>query len=150
MSIRNEIPVRHDLFEYVGEEVIGKEGIDDNDHLNNGCYLPIYERQRDLFMKACGIDKKALRKDLGIRIVLESCNLNFRKEVLEKDRIKICTSAEIVGAHLQFIQRMIREGIEVSNFQCIACVKDKNGATRLPDIIKKGINQANLTKQPKQ
>ncbi|MDO8620838.1 MAG: thioesterase family protein [Candidatus Levybacteria bacterium] len=150
MSIRNEIPARHDLFEYVGEVAIGKEGIDDNNHLNYKRYLPIYERQRDLFMATCGIDSKALRKDLGLRIVMESDSSKFIKEVIEGDRIKICTSAEIAGARLQFRQRMIRDGTEVSNSQCILCVKNVSGVTRLPDVIKNKINHVNLTKQPKQ
>lgn len=151
MSIRNEIPGRHDLFKYIGEVIIEKEGIDHNNHLNNARYFSICEQQRNLFMKACGIDNEALRKNSGLRMFAKSGSFDFKQQVFEGNRINIHTSAEVVSAHLEFNQRMTREGLEVFNLQCVVLVVDANGKpTRLPDVITKGINQANLTKQTKQ
>lgn len=139
-------PGRHDLFEYVGEVVIKKERIDGNIHLNNAHYFSICEAQRDLFMKSCGIDKDAIRKNLGLRIVIAgNGNFKFIDEVFEGDKIEIHTSAEVVLAHLQFSQHMIREGVEVFNLQCKIAVIDAGGKSKeLPkeEIIDR-INQAN-------
>lgn len=151
MRTTKEIPTRHDLFEYIGEIVIEKEGIDHNNHLNNARYFSICEKQRNLFIEACGIDNEALRKNSGLRMFAKNGSFDFKQQVFEGNRINIHTSAEVVSAHLEFNQRMTREGLEVFNLQCVVLVVDANGKpTRLPDIIKEGIGWANSTKQTKQ
>ncbi len=152
MSIRERIPIRHDLFEYAKEVVIEKKGIDHNVHLNHKGYFAICEAQRDLFIKDCGIDSEAIRRTLGLRMVVaRDGTFDFKRQVFEGDKISVYTSAEVVLAHLRFNQRMVREGVDVFNLQCkIAVINVTGEPQRLPDEIKDKINQANLTKQTKQ
>lgn len=141
---RETLQKQPDLYEFTNCIIIGSEFIDHNEHVNNAKYLTIYEKQRDLYMEVFG-------GQFMPRMFMVDFSGNFKQQLFEGNHVTVFTSAQIEKAHIQFKQRMVRDGVEMADFQCVVCVVDKNGKpTRLPNIIKERISQANLTKQPKQ
>ncbi len=146
MGIKDKEPRRSDLTEISGSMVIPHEFIDANGHVNNASYLIIYERARaDYFLKASGMTMEEARAVLGIRSFIVELGLHFKKPILEGEQVEIFTAAEIVKHHIEFSQRITKDGADVSDFNCKICIVDDNGMPqRLPDRIKDIISQANL------
>ncbi len=142
-------PTKHNPPEFVGEVVVGTEGIDRNGHLNNASYLSLYGEQRGRYMETLGINTQTFRTRLGLSPFMTDFSGHFRHEVLAGQHISIHTSAEITRAHILFRQRMVREGLEVGDFQCaIYMVGQDRKVKRLPNEIIEKINQANFTNPP--
>lgn len=143
-----------DLYEFANSVIIGSEFIDRNKHVGNSRYLDIYEKQRDLYMEACGVSSQMIREQLMRRMFMVDYSGSFKLQLFVGNQVTIFTSAQIEReqqARIRFRQRIVKDGFKTADFQCTVCVVDqRDRPTRLPDVIKDKINQANRTKQTKQ
>ncbi len=96
-------------------------------HLNNACYLHLYEEARAEAMDKAGCSVKDFN-DNDIAVYITQINIDFKKELPLGEEVEIVSS--IVGANklrLNWTQKIFNSNKELCNKAEVNCVFVKNG-----------------------
>jgi acyl-CoA thioester hydrolase len=103
-------------------------------------YLRFLERGRTEFIRAIGIDQRAMHRDTGAAFVVRAMRIDFLRPALMDDAILIETRAiEAKGPILRLAQRITRPGEVLTEAEVtVVCVR--NGRPqRLPEAVRAAI-----------
>ena len=70
--------------------VVRPEWIDDNRHMNVGCYLVVFDLATDEWMRFVGLDRTHRRAREVTTFCLEA-HVTYHREVKERDRLRFTT-----------------------------------------------------------
>jgi len=76
--------------------IVRSTEIDVNGHVNNAKYLEYIEWGREEWYEKAGLSYDTFL-EMGIQTVTVNININYRKECVQNDRLKIITRPERVG-----------------------------------------------------
>lgn len=107
----------------------------------NASYFRFMERARTEWLRSCGIDHEALRREHGVVLVLAAVEARFRAPARLSDMLYVSAEvAEARGARVRFAQvvrRLAADGeVVCEGVAEVACKDDGTGRPRrLPDIL---------------
>lgn len=103
-------------------------------------YLRFLERGRTEFVRALGIDQKAMHDETGVSLVVRSMTIDYLRPAMMDDIVTVETVAgEIGGASLRLAQALRRgEELLTTAEVLIVCVKGGR-AQRVPEAMRRAL-----------
>lgn len=146
MEAKERSPKGPNLVETQFSVTIPAEYIDANGHMNNAEYLRVFQDARSAyFLEASGMTMAQAGPKWGLRSFIPDLSMKFMGQLFENDQIDVYTSAEPSKAFINFFQRIIKDGKDVSSLRCRICLVDERGRpVRLPDHVRDIFDKLNL------
>ncbi len=94
---------------YEFEYTIQETDLDVFGHVNNANYLKIYELARWNFIERNGFGLDRIKKELKGPVLLE-VTVNFRRELKNRDKIKVISVADKIEGKFMWLKQEMRRG----------------------------------------
>jgi acyl-CoA thioester hydrolase len=106
-------------------------------------YLRFFERGRTEFIRALGIDQRALHDTEKIAFVVRSMRVDFLKPALMDDLVTVETSAiEMRGPALKLSQNLMRDTAILTTAEVLVVCLRTGRPCRLPEALRTAIEAA--------
>ncbi len=106
-------------------------------------YIRWMERGRTEYLRALGLDQRAMQAD-GTRFVVKSITINFRRPALFDDSLMICTQCTSLRAASLCLHQRVARGAETMAEAEVLCaaIDNHDRPRRLPDSVRRQIDLA--------
>jgi acyl-CoA thioester hydrolase len=100
-------------------------------------YLRFFERGRTEFIRALGVDQRALHRDEGVAFAVRSINIQFLRPALMDDVVTVETRSGLLRGPSLHLRQTIRRGSDVLTTAEVVVVCIREGRPRrLPESLR--------------
>ena len=106
-------------------------------------YLKFAERARTEMMRGAGISHVALLGEHDAAFVVRRCTVDYREPARLDDEIEVRTTiGRVAGAHIDAVQRVLRQGALLAQLGLkLGCVGRNGRAVRLPAPLRRALSE---------